>query len=77
MANYYISGAENGLRPCPHWRLIPEHERGPGFHPIPGIGLAVRGLIFWRGSDPVGEIFFSESEPAESKFNMEGWSVSE
>jgi hypothetical protein len=47
------------------------------FHPIPGIGLAIRCLVFWRGSDPVGEISFLESEPAESKFTLEGWSVSE
>jgi hypothetical protein len=27
---------------------LPEDERGPGFHPIPGIGLAVRSLFLAR-----------------------------
>ena len=27
---------------------IPDQERGPGFHPIPGIGLAVRCLFLAR-----------------------------
>jgi hypothetical protein len=36
---------ENGfgkLRPLGQWCSLPANKHGSGFHPIPGIGLAVR-----------------------------------
>jgi len=41
---------------------IPGHERGSGFHPIPGIGSAIR-YRFGNGFDPVGKFSLYESEP--------------
>jgi hypothetical protein len=38
------------------------YEHGSGFHPIPGIGSAIR-YRFGSGFDPVGKSSIYESEP--------------
>ena len=42
--------------------FLPDDERGSSFHPIPGIGLAIRYRL-GNGLDPVGKSSIYESEP--------------
>ncbi len=55
------------LRPTRHWRSLPVEERGSGFHPIPGIGSAIRRRLR-LGPDPVGKYFILNRNRAESIF---------
>ena len=55
-----------------HWCSLPADERGSGFHPIPGIGTAVR-YRFGSGPDPVGKSSIYESEPGRIHYFCLNW----